>query len=1129
MNGHRLPDLVRGTHKCFMACLAGVLLTLPAYAQNVATTQRFTPALGEAQSLYPQTVQAVDGKPEAVPAKSGAVDYSANASVDKIVVTVDRDGVPADGQSPVHVEVQLLGADGKPLAGESFATIEYSGGRVKVPGARTDELGPAKLDADKVTPGIQLPVKDGRAEFELLAPHDPQDVLLRVTAGSSAAEGVISFLPEMRELLATGLIEGVVNFKRRGNASVIEPVRRDDAFERDIRRWEKQFNNGKANASARTAFFVKGQIKGEYLLTAAYDSDKDVRGRLLRDIQPEEFYPVYGDSSLRGFDARSSDRLYVRVDKNRSYLLYGDFQTGDGLAYNTGVMSRGGQIPQRSLGAYNRTATGLGWHFESPRVRGNFFAMEDSLRQVIEEFASQGSGPYALRNNAVLEGSERVEVIVRDRNQPSRIVSVRPLARLVDYSFEPFSGRILLNSFLPAFDSDLNPVSLRVTYELDQGTEKFLVLGADSQFRVTDRFEIGGSYVDDRNPFAEFKMASANLGYRFGPNTYLAAEFARTRSEVNTNSLNQYATPALQELSGEVEGNAWRVEFGHDGERLDAHLFAARTDPAFNNQASPLYGGRGEYKLDTEYKATDRIALYAEALRSEDRNPEGGERNAGGAGIRVDATKQLTLDFGLRAIRETIGAYSPWSTQPPFGDGGGLTGSFASGAGGGALGYGQQPLDPLTGLPVLSSVNSNVPNSELPIGSKLSSDTARLGLGYKLSDRMAVGGEVEQDVRGEDRNRVALGVDYQLRERSRLYGRYEKQTGLTSAYGVTTTDRESDALVFGVDSSYVKDTQVFSEYRMRDAISGRDVQAASGIRNNWDITEGLRLNSSVEHVKVYDGQTGDATGVAFALDYTANPLWRGAVRVEHRVSGDVEDTSVDEGFDTTLLQFLLARKLSRDWTLLFRNYLLSTDYDARGDVLQDRFQLGVAYRDTDTNRVNALARYEYKLERDDSGIGLLDAGGQNVGQDVRTRAHIFSAHADWHPLRPWWLTGRVAAKWQQDRFAYEDGGLVDSRFRGLLLSGRVVYDVTENWDIGVLAATFRGDAAANQFAYGLEIGRLLRQNLWLSAGYNWVGFSGDEDLSGYEYTQQGFFIRLRFKFDEDLFRRDSDRYRDPVR
>lgn len=1085
---------------------------------------RFDPVLGSPTALYPQSPATTDELPRPILVQSGNVDYSVNVDVDSLRVDVDRDGVPADGQSPVHVVVQLMGADDKPLAGQRFATIEYSGGRVRLPGGRTDELGPGRLDADRVTPGIQLPVENGRAEFDLLAPDVPQDVLLRITSGGVTAENTVSFLPEMRELLATGLIEGIVNFR---NGASLDPVRRDDGFDRDIRRWEREFNSGKANAAARTAFFVKGKIKGEYLLTAAYDSDKEVRGRLLRDIQPEEFYPVYGDSSLRGFDARSAERLYVRVDKNRSYMMYGDFQTGDSLATQTGVANNS-RIVMRSLGTYNRTATGFGWHFEGKRVRGNVFAMEDSLRQVIDEFPSQGSGPYGLSNNAVLEGSERVEVITRDRNQPSRIVTVRPLARLVDYSFEPFSGRILLNQFLPAFDSELNPISLRITYELDQGTEKFWVYGIDAQFRITKSIEAGASYVGDENPFAPFKMGSANLGFRFGPNTWMVVEAARTESEVNTNSINQFATPGLQNLSGEVEGDAYRVEFGHDGKVFDAKLFAGRSDPAFNNPSSPLYGGRGEYDLELNWTINERFEVYVEAMRSEDRNPDGGDRNAAGAGVRIDATQRLTLDFGLRAIRETIGAYSPWSISPPFNSTGGLSGGFATGSAGGALGYGQQPLDPLTGLPVIRS-DGTVPTSDLPIGTELESDTVHVGAGYKFSDKFVLGGEYEQDVNGEDRNRVAIGADYRLKERNRLYGRYEKQTGLTSAYGITTTDRESDALVFGIDSTYIKDTQVFSEYRLRDAIGGRDVQMASGIRNDWDIQEGLRLSTAAEHVKIYDGDTGDTTALAFGLDYSANPLWRGAMRLEYRVSGDVDATpNTDEEFNTTLFQLLWARKLARDWTLLARNYLLATDYKSRGDVLQDRFQLGVAYRDTDTNRVNALARYEYKVEEDNSGFGVAGIPQQNVGSDVRTRAHIVSTHADWHPTRPWWLTGRVAAKWQEDRFSYNDGGRVDDRFRGVLVSGRVVYDITENWDIGVLGSTFRGDYDANQYAYGVEVGRLLRQNLWLSVGYNFVGFEADSDLTGYEYTDEGAFIRLRFKFDEDLFRREDDRYRKPA-
>jgi hypothetical protein len=246
-------------------------------------------------------------------------------------------------------------------------------------------------------------------------------------------------------MIAAGLLEGVVSFRHR---AALEPVRRGDAFEQEITAWSRDFNGGRSSAAARAAFFLKGTIRGDLLLTAAYDSDKETRARLLRDIQPEQLYPVYGDASLRSFDARSGSRLYLRLDSGKSYALFGDFVTGDGFSQPLG-QGAVASLKQRSLGAYNRTATGLRLHHEAGGVTGNVFAFRDSLRQVVEEFASQGSGPYGLRNNGVLEGSEKVEVVVRDRLQPSRIVAVRPLLRLVDYGFEPFSGRILLTQLLP--------------------------------------------------------------------------------------------------------------------------------------------------------------------------------------------------------------------------------------------------------------------------------------------------------------------------------------------------------------------------------------------------------------------------------------------------------------------------------------------------------------------------------------------------------------------------------------------------------------------------------------------------------------------------------------------------------
>ena len=57
--------------------------------------------------------------------------------------------------------------------------------------------------------------------------------------------------------------------------------------------------------------------------------------------------------------------------------------------------------------------------------------------------------------------------------------------------------------------------------------------------------------------------------------------------------------------------------------------------------------------------------------------------------------------------------------------------------------------------------------------------------------------------------------------------------------------------------------------------------------------------------------------------------------------------------------------------------------------------------------------------------------------------------------------------------------------------------------------------ASLQKSIGVEAGYLVKTNLWLSAGFNWAGFS-DRDLSS-DYTARGVYLRLRYKFDADLW------------
>lgn len=1067
----------------------------------------------------------LNAQPSAVPVRNGVLSGPAsnapqvsarapeNAAVGEVIVQLERDAFVADGITRVAVNVELRNRKNELLTDAATITID-SAARVLLPGAQTDELGPGAIDRDKVTPGVQLRVEGGRATFWLLAPATPQDVKLRVTAGEATAEGVVTFNPELREMLAVGLVEGIISLKRKGPAT-IQPVRSNDGFEQELRGWAQRFSSDKGSYGVRGALFLKGKIKGDALLTLAYDSDKyetDARKRLLTDVRPDEYYPVYGDSSIKGYDAVSASKLYVRVDKNKHYLLYGDFQTSANFTPLTGGRMVA-PLRLRDLGQYSRTLTGARVHTENDRGYASAFASRDTLKQVIEEYASNGtSGPYAVRNNSAIAGTDKVEIITRDRNNLSIVLAVEPLIRLTDYVFEPFSGRILLNRPLASRDANGNPLSIRITYEVDQGGEAFWLFGADGQFKLNANAEIGGALITDRNELSPYRLGSVNTGVRIGPNTQLVAEFARSEGRYNTGTgLDTNLTPGLNSVVGDSSGNAARFALEHKDEKTDVRASIGRSDKTFDNPAASFNGGRGDAGLRAAHKLTDTVTLFGEAVRSEDRVADG-DRTGAQLGAAFKVTEKLTVDVAVKRMEENGKPVAPGATIPPNPSSNTGTASSPLTPSGGFFGTGANGINPNTGTTIL---NPNTSTANTGAGTPLDATTVQLGAQYQATERTALAGEVEHDITGDNKRRATLGLGYRIAERSRLYGKFETQHGLASIYSLDPADR-STSFILGADTTYAPGAQFYSEYRLRDAVgdafTARDAQLASGLRNTWSVSPGVNWVTGAEYLKVLDGGGQQAYALLGGLDYTADPLWKGAARLEwRRLEDDQRTLTFNEAQDSYLSTLTAARKLSRDWTLLARNYMLFTDL-AVGNRVQDRVQVGFAWRPTDTNRINALAKYEYRYERDTSGLPTAAVG--TLALPVRRDVHIISTHADYHPSRPWWMTGRFAAKTVSETIYAPPA----ERYSAYLLAGRAVYDITENWDLGVLVAgLFSPQGRSRQTAYGLEAGYLLKTNLWLSVGFNVTGFS-DRDLTAAEYTNQGAFVRLRFKFDENLLR-----------
>ena len=1038
-----------------------------------------------------------------------------NAAVYEVIVDVDAQAAIADGVSRVAVGVRLTDRAGQPLKDSVLITIESSAGRILLRGAGTDESGPGAQDADRLTPGVQLKVEGGRASFWLVAPAKPQDVQLRITAGAAVAEGAVRFAPELREMVAAGLVEGVIAMRNNAGSS-IQPVRINDGFEQDIQNWARSFDNGQGAAGARAAFFLKGKIKGDALLTMSYDSDKETQIRLFRDVLPDQFYPVYGDASIKGNDAQSASKLYVRVDKDRNYLLYGDFITSASftpLAQPlTGASRATGPMRLRDLGNYSRTVTGAQAHVENDDGYANLFTVNQNLRMAVEEYAANGtSGPFAVRNSAAVINSEKVELLTRDRNNVSLILNSVPLAPLIDYVFEPFSGRILLTRPLASRDERGNPNSLRISYEVEQGGAAFWVWGLDGQYWVTRDWAVGGAVVDDRNPLAPYRLGSVNTGWRIGPNTQLVAELARSEGSYNTGSgVDGALTPGLAGVVGEAAGSAGRIALQHDDGTTSVRLYAGRSQKEFNNPAASYTGGRSDAGVRATHRLSDDVTLFGEAVHTEN-VVAGGTRNGVQLGSAVRITERFSMDFALKYMDENGLPVSPAASIPGNPSSAVGTANSPLTPSGGFFGTGNNALNPSTGTSILAPQTA-APNSGA--GKPLEAATAQIGAAYRATDRLTLAGEVEHSVSGDEQRRLAVGAGWQLTERSRLYGRFEAQRGLSSLYSLNPADK-SNLFVFGADTTYGTATQFFSEYRLRDAVgdplTARDAQLASGVRNTWVVADGLRLVTGAEYLKVLDGPGQQALALVGAVDYTADPLWKALGRLEWRRMWDSDRTPIDERQDSWLSTVVVARKLNRDWTLLARNYFLYANFAATGDRWQDRFQVGAAYRDTDRNRVNALAKYELLNERDMSSLPTPLVGTQAAPS--KRDVHIVSVLGDWHPSRPWWLTGRVAAKSAAETFS----GVEAPRYNAALISGRAVYDINERFDVGVLAGyLYSPQGPTRQSAYGAEVGALVQENLRVAVGYNVAGFS-DRDMSGSDYTAQGAYLRLRFKFDENLF------------
>lgn len=210
------------------------------------------------------------------------------------------------------------------------------------------------------------------------------------------------------------------------------------------------------------AFFYRGVIQGKVLITAGADAavrdvlmgadgawrswagvaatllTHDAR-RVFRDLDPEAYYPVYGDASRTVDEREAGGRFFVRLQMDESYVKWGGVNTA---------------IDDVEVGRYVRSMYGLGGRVvlgaptDTLALRGVFFAAQPDSVAARDDFLVTGGALYFLAHRNVVEGALRATLVILDEisGLPLRTV---PLQEGTDYEADHLGGRINLSQALP--------------------------------------------------------------------------------------------------------------------------------------------------------------------------------------------------------------------------------------------------------------------------------------------------------------------------------------------------------------------------------------------------------------------------------------------------------------------------------------------------------------------------------------------------------------------------------------------------------------------------------------------------------------------------------------------------------
>jgi len=975
-------------------------------------------------------------------------------------------------------------------------TIPIKGSRVRVNGVNLDSDYTITVNGEQATVD-----EEGKFVFEQHLPIGTHELLVNVSNGDEIDfDRTLSVDVTGKYLFLVGLANVTVG--KNNVSGNVEALGEDDHFDGDV--W----------VDGRVAFYLKGKIKGKYLITAQLDTTEDEISNLgnrleeedptevFRRLDPDEFYAVYGDDSTTIDDTDSQGAFYLRVDWDKSSALWGNYNTNlsgtEFAQYNRSLY--GAKIEHRNV-----KTTKFGENQHEVQV----FASEAQTASAQNEFLATGGSLYFLRNTDVVQGSEQVRVEVRRRDTEQVVESI-VLEHGRDFDIDYFQGRIILTRPLtqvevgsgPSIIRDTalegNDVFLLVDYEFrpDAFSADDITTGGRARAWLNDYIAIGGTYVTEERDGTDYELKGTDLTLRAGKGTYLRFEYAESDANQAANnelSLNGGLTFTSQNSSsdnidGEAKGVEARINFAElsDQEGFVLAWWKDR-DAGFSSTARL---GDGVETLDTgiegEWQASDKFRLSARASKLDQEGQS--EFNAISVQGNYEVNEKLNIGTELR--------YEDEEDELLARDGEALLA-------GAEVRYklNEQTEVYASGQTVVSESDDFEDN-----------DLGTVGVEQQVSDRLALRGEVSVGDRGDA---VVLGAEYSVTPNlnisvdagfgsgatPRVGTNYTTANGfeLYGSYAVDPdrTDGDESIFTFGSRKRYGNGLSLYSENQFGQG----DVQqsAARTYGLDFDVSDQWRLSASLQTNDIEDNLGDiDRRAATIGASFSGDTLKFGSVLEYREDKNQQTDEDATQWVNTNTIEWQQSESLR--W--LGRVDVSTTQSDANNND-EARFaeiDLGFAYRPAFNDKLNILGNYTFLYD--------LASSGQDTSF-ADQRSHVFALEGIYDVSQKWEVGAKLAYRTGDVRVLRGEGPWIETGAH--LAVTRARYHLLKKWDalIEYRWLETEGEDDARQGAL-VGLYRHVGQSLKVGAGYNFTDFS--DDLTDNDYESNGWFFDITGKY-----------------